>query len=361
MATKAFGATCYAPFTSLFLDPHGDVRVCCQTLEHRLGNVQQDRLSDLWRGATMKAFRQGVQGTSLPQACERCRWEIELGNFEQTFARVFDAAPVGSAEPQWPLSIWFLMSNTCNLECVQCLGECSSAIRKNREGLPALPRVYKDAFFEELEAFLPHLRHAVFLGGEPFLIAENFRVWDMLIQRKLSPSLLVVTNGTVFTERVERVLGALPCSISVSLDGASKGVVESIRRNASFDEILDNVARFKRLTERAGTQLDLSFCLMEQNEHELIEFLALAERLGCGASVNVIYEPHEFSLLRLSASRLAEIACRWESEEAIARSRLTRHFSVWAREFQRLRQWANAKQADSQAGPRLRLPVMSVG
>src|SRR5678816_2700847 len=100
-------------------------------------------------------------------------------------------------------------SNTCNLACVMCTGEYSSVIRA-KEGLPPMPAVYDEQFFEDLAFYLPHVKELSFLGGEPFLQLECFRVWDMLIERELSPICHVTTNGSLYDARVERVLQNLP-------------------------------------------------------------------------------------------------------------------------------------------------------
>ena len=64
----------------------------------------------------------------------------------------------------------FSISNVCNLECVMCNGNFSSAIRAHRDQLPPAKSVYSNAFDPVLRSILPHLFRAKFLGGEPFLI-----------------------------------------------------------------------------------------------------------------------------------------------------------------------------------------------
>jgi hypothetical protein len=56
-------------------------------------------------------------------------------------------------------------SNQCNLECVMCDGNHSSAMLQRRDQLPSLPKCYSDDFFS---SYLLHLTMANFLGGEPF-------------------------------------------------------------------------------------------------------------------------------------------------------------------------------------------------
>ena len=338
-SSKAFDALCYAPFVSLLLDPKGDVQVCCQSANHSLGNVADRPLSEIWRGAALETFRATLVSHEFPTACASCQWEIERSNFEQVFARTFDGLPVASARPEWPLTLWFALNNACNLECVQCCGELSSSIRKNRDGLPPLQSAYGDAFFSDLRTILPHLAHAVFLGGEAFLARENFRIWDMMIEEQLRFPIMVVTNGTVFNQRVERVLDQLPCTISVSLDGATAATVEAIRLNARFNDIMANLEAFRRHTTANDTELVLSFCLMPQNHHELADFLMLAEEKNCAASVNVVYEPAAFSMRALGPEELRQAAKNWERRDAEMQRTLTRHLGLWNQERDRVQRW----------------------
>lgn len=60
---------------------------------------------------------------------------------------------------------------------------------------------YNDAFVEQLEEFIPHLKELRFNGGEPFLINAVFRIFEKV--EKLNPKLKIViaTNGTVWIAR----------------------------------------------------------------------------------------------------------------------------------------------------------------
>jgi radical SAM protein with 4Fe4S-binding SPASM domain len=336
LATKAFHSICYAPFVSLLFDTKGYVRSCCQSFTHSIGNITQQTLKEIWNGKVNHTLRESMMANDLGQGCATCKWDIERSNFDQAFSRHFDMFSAASPTPQWPVNMWFLMSNACNLECVQCYGELSSSIRKHRDHLPPLKRVYQDSFFEELREFLPHLQLVLFLGGEAFLSRENYRIWDMMIEDRLTTPTHIVTNGTQYNDRVERIIRELPCSISISIDGATRETVESIRRNSSFDEIMTNIKRFQKFA-----RVDLSFCLMPQNQHEFGDFLILAEELGCGASVNTVFHPAEFSLCALPKDQLAKVVTSWESRSSEILPRLDRHRHIWVEEINRVKHWVS--------------------
>jgi MoaA/NifB/PqqE/SkfB family radical SAM enzyme len=386
---KAVKSACYAPFVSLLFDPRGYVRACCQDLMGSLGNITQQRLADIWHGNVLQEFRTRLIAYDLPHGCTSCKQQIESGNYSGAFAKNFESLPVASEHPEWPRSMEFCLSNTCNLECVQCVGEYSSTVRAHREMKPPLAPAYDDAFFEDLRAFLPNLQRAIFAGGEPFLCRENYRIWDMMIEDGIHIPCIISTNGTIFDKRVERILDRLPCHITVSLDGATRQTVESIRRNARFDEVMANISRFRdygreRQTirgmvtrakdsilqnarpEMVTTEMmrsmvfarqrrmsfGLSFCLMPQNQHEFFGFLRLAEEWGCEATVNTVHYPQQFSMEALPTNELTRIVDEWERLDADVLSTLSRHQNVWTKELARLRSHLSSR---SQPPPRFQV------
>jgi len=363
-APKAFEALCYAPFSSLFFDPLGHVHSCCQSVNHSLGNIKNARLADIWHGSTTnQKFRDTLMSGILPSACVNCKYEIDRGNFAQTFARVFDSFKVNSSRPAWPQSLWFALSNACNLECVQCYGELSSSIRKNRDRLPPLPKIYDDQFFEDLRPFLRHLAlkqplseakkdpvhepvrdyytRAVFLGGEPFLSRENFRIWEMMIEDDLLILSFIITNGTIFNKRVERIIERIPTLISISFDGATRETMEMIRKNARFDVIMGNLKRFQHYSSAYGLPTILSFCLMPQNHYEFPDFLMLAEELNCVAQTNTIYHPEQYSLAALDKKELKQVIDGWERRDTEVRRSVKHNLELWDLEMARLRNWCS--------------------
>ena len=321
---KAFRSGCYAPFVSMYLNTFGEVLACCQNGTYPLGNVSVERLPDIWRGQRTKTLRKALTRYRFEAGCEFCEWQIVGGNHQGAFPALFEEWAVESPDPEWPAFVEFAGSNTCNFECVMCSGEFSSSIRARREGLPPLPKVYNDQFFGDLRQFLPHLRMAKFLGGEPFLAEECFRIWDMVLQDGLTLPCHVTTNGSQYNARVERVLKALPISLSISLDGATRETVESIRVNANFEEFLANVRRFREYTKERGTYMGFSHCLMRQNWHEFGDVLLLAESMGCQVFVNSVLSPDECSLYTLAPDEILRITDEMEKQW----SRLERHLTI---------------------------------
>lgn len=334
---KAMRSLCYAPFVSMYFDSLGYVKACCQNWTFTLGNVGVQRLDEIWNGARTRALRKALKEYNLDRGCQFCKWQLDEGNYIGNFARNYDRYEVASDDPPWPVRMEFTVSNTCNLECIMCHGELSSAIRSRRERLPPLPKAYREEFFEDLRKYLPHLVTTNFMGGEPFLAQETLRIWDMMIEDGLSIPCHVTTNGTQYNARVERILERLPISFVVSMDGRTKETVERIRVNAKFEEVLENFRRFHAYARERGTSMVLAYCLMRQNWHEFGDFLLFGDEYDCDVCVNVVSFPVKCSLFAMPRAELQGVLAAMERQEASLLPKLGRNRHVWIVERDRIR------------------------
>lgn len=336
LAAQPFRAACYAPFTSLYFHPTGDVRACCMNQRHLLGNVMARRLDDIWNGAPIEAMRQAMLSYEFVKGCDSCIWQIKDGNlaldsvgYKPIHAMKYDEPPAAADGKHWPLNMEFNLSNACNLECVMCYGELSSLIRARREKLPPLPKAYGDEFFADLRKYLPHLQSASFLGGEPFLINENYRVWDMLIEMQVKLQHFITTNGTQYHAKVQRVLDRLPTSINISMDGVRKETLEGIRLNVNYEKLMDNFRVFHNYCQGAKTVFGVNFTLLRMNWREFREMLEFADAWDCNVSVCTSTAPVQYSLFGLSKAELHKVVEELQRQDAVAETPLRRNRGVW--------------------------------
>jgi MoaA/NifB/PqqE/SkfB family radical SAM enzyme len=301
-------SACYAPHSALYFQPDGIVRACCVTAFVAGSVVGDDRpsLDEIWHGAVIASQRRALEAGDFGLGCQECEVIAAAGGREATVAHHFDRFAAG-APHDYPKLLDFALSSRCNLQCVMCNGELSSAIRTQRDGLPPLPEVYDEQFFDELDAFLPHAERLQFKGGEPFLAPENRRIWDALIDRGLRPEISVTTNGTVFNEQVERYVRELRMHPNISVDGMSADTLESIRVGVRSQQLWRNIDRFQALAEDTGAGMTLSFCLMRMNWREVLPFLREADRRHVNCNVIFVHQPTQFDLLRMDAPELSGV------------------------------------------------------
>ncbi len=296
---------CYAPHTNLFLGTTGDVYPCCDSIGYPLGNVARERLPEIWAGARLHALRAALAADDYSLGCGYCERRLAGGVRPQS--RFYDEVPPLEVEPAYPRRIEFNISNACNLQCVMCDGDLSSSIRIHREKRPPLPQVYGEEFFADVVPFVDALDDASFTGGEPFLGAENHRIWDLLITRNPEVRHTVTTNGTRWDRRVEQVLDGLRTYVNVSVDGFSAATYEQVRVGADREAVFANIERFAAYAERAGTEVRIFHCLMPQNHHELGDLLLWAEDRGLPVTIHVVEDPDECCLERLPDDEWAAV------------------------------------------------------
>jgi sulfatase maturation enzyme AslB (radical SAM superfamily) len=257
----------------------------------------------------------------------------------------FDNFSVLAPDPDWPQRMEFSISNSCNLECVMCNGTYSSAIRARRDKLPAAKTVYSAKFIESLRKYLPHLVRAKFLGGEPFLIAEYHKIWEMMVEVAPHVSCHITTNGTQYNRRVEQFMEKLNFGFAVSLDGATKKTVESIRVNANFEEQMAILGKLRAYTRERRTDLSLTFCFMRQNWHEFGDFCLFADAWECHVGINTVNNPPEFSVNNLPLDELRRVVGVMEVQSGRLDALLGLNRQVWFSEFERLQRKCRAMEA----------------
>ena len=335
-SAKAVRSLCYAPHTNVFFDMEGRVRVCCWNWRNVLGNVQTDSFDDMWAGAQAQILRRTLEADEFGPGCDFCHKQTEDGWTTKAVMQNFDGFKVPALDPLWPQRMEFSISNACNLECVMCNGTFSSAIRARREKLPPAKAVYSAAFIESLRKYLPHLVRAKFLGGEPFLITEYHKIWEMMTEVAPHVSCHITTNGTQYNRRVEQFMDKLNFGFAVSLDGATKETVEKIRVHANFDEQMAILKKLRAYTLERRTDLSLTFCFMRQNWHEFGEFCRFADGWGCSVGINTVNNPPQYSVNNLPLEELRHIVRTMEAQAGKLETELGLNRQVWFAEFERL-------------------------
>lgn len=339
LAHQPVWSACYAPLTSMYFDQFGKVRACCQNTDHLLGDVTEHTIREIWDGQHTQALRRSLRRGHFDRGCGFCAWQMAEVGPVGSFARSYDYLVAENRRPRWPVRMEFSVTNTCNLQCVMCNGDWSSAIRSQREGRSPLRSAYDERFFAELREFIPHLQSVVFTGGEPFLGREPLRIMELLLELR-APDLkvVVVTNGTVLTPRVERILHDLPIEPTVSIDGGTPEVYERIRVGASFASVVAHLETMVEIAAHHGLRPRITHCLMVDNWETFPELLGIAERLDLVPSVNVVRFPAEHSLYQLPTDALTTVVAGLTAREAEVERTLTGpRLDCWRHEVAALR------------------------
>ncbi len=293
---------CHAPFSNMYFNVHGDCAPCWLTFIEP-DSYPKKSIREIWFGEKYQSLRKNLLDYNLTDKCNVCLKNLQSGNYTSVLARAYDV----NTPADYPSMLELELNNTCNLECVMCIGELSSSIRKNREKLPAIRSPYDEAFVTQLEEFIPHLKEIRFNGGEPFLIGLVFKIFEKI--EKLNPSLKIViaTNGTVLNYKVKEWLNKLNIHINLSIDSLTPEIYETIRVNAKFDRMMEHFAFYHQYCKENNRTLCIMVNPMRNNWHEMPEFIRFVNKHNINIWFNTIHRPVEWALWPLPSAELSAI------------------------------------------------------
>jgi len=255
------GSFCLLPWTHLHVRANGACWPCCSWNGPPLGDARSSSFDELWNSPGMKALRLDMMSGRPVAGCWRC-YDLERSGFESLRQRKnIDlgrhrgrerlTAPDGTL-PRLPvpyLDIRF--SNVCNLRCRICDTTQSSAWAADARalGLPVegkgIRKSYADwdTLWRLLQPLLQEgLEEIIFLGGEPLIMEEHYRILDFLIAQGLTDVRLnYVTNFSTLRFQGRDVLGLWSrfrdVHVAASLDGSGRRG-EYMRKGLSWEAVV---------------------------------------------------------------------------------------------------------------------------
>lgn len=297
---------CKAPFGNLYFSRNGDVLACCFNRDLVLGKYPLEKPDKIWKSSNAKKFRKTISEKRMPAGCEVCVREFQKENYQAVVASQFDFLNI---KRKYPVMMEFELDNTCNLECIMCEGDLSSSIRINREGKKKTPTPYDDNFIEYIKPWLKKAELLRFGGGEPFLIPIYFKIWDIVLKENPNCKIYVQTNATIINDRIRQWLASGQFELGVSLDSLNKELFESIRVNAKFDEVLNNIDEFINIMplKDKDVSLVISATVLRENWKDVPELLNFANNKNAQIVFNTVWNPKQHAIHNLSCKELKQI------------------------------------------------------
>jgi MoaA/NifB/PqqE/SkfB family radical SAM enzyme len=203
----------------------------------------------------------------------RQRGQVLLNRFERTRGRTILRSG--------PRMLDLVPTYRCNLRCVGC-------VHYQREG----PRDLElGAFKKILEESAPWVvQYRLCSLGEPFMNKDVPEMLALIAERGIGTN--VMTNGMLLTpELADFLMGRAKLDLlTFSIDGATAGTCERLRRGLVFDDLLKAVASATDAKRRHGatTVIQANTIAMMDNIEELPDLVRLARRVGI-EDINVNY------------------------------------------------------------------------
>jgi len=304
---------CHAPYKSMLFSNNGRVLACCFNRQAISGTYPQQNLKEIWFGKEAEKLREHIACKDLSYGCFVCKAQLRNKEFNTVKARMFDHLPASSSG--YPVMMEFDLDNTCNLECVMCNADNSSAIRSKSELYGVYKSPYNETLLDELEPFISHLHQASFAGGEPFLIKLYSDIWEKMIAINSKMRINITTNGTVLTEKIKAILESGFFEISVSLDTIKKEIYSEIRKNANFEKVMENLFYFHDYCQSKGTFFGVWACPLRNNKYEIPELFNYFGAHDIEVYLHTVWVPPKVALWNLSSQELNELHTFYDTQE----------------------------------------------
>lgn len=147
-------------------------------------------------------------------------------------------------------SIKLIVSNDCNLRCSYCYASYGSYGKKRKVMKP------EEAvnLSKEIANKFPNLSAILFFGGEPLLAVDAIETICMGFKDK-KVNFLMETNGTIYSERIHKLIEEYNIKVTVSIDGPE--FINDVHRKypdgrGTYTTIVTNVKKLNRNKENVG-------------------------------------------------------------------------------------------------------------
>lgn len=296
---------CKAPFNSLRLSLNGNIQICCVNKDFILGKYPEIKIKDAWFSEKINIIRKHITEKDLSLGCYECDSQIAIGATSSVKAKFYNHLKINKND--YPSLIEFELDNNCNLECIMCNPQTSSAINKSCNLKTIQPSPYNATIVDEIEEFIPHLSHANFIGGEPFLIPIYYSLIEKMLN--INPKIIfnISTNGTILNEKIKSLLNRGRFDLAVSIDSIKKETFELIRKNATLETVLENIEYFNNYCKTKKTYFSIWICPMKQNAYEIPELLNYFNNKEIPIYFNYVTTPHGVSLWFQSSQEINSI------------------------------------------------------
>ncbi|MFH1061656.1 MAG: radical SAM protein [Candidatus Omnitrophota bacterium] len=184
------------------------------------------------------------------------------------FRGLFSLRQILSAGNRFPVTVNFLITNNCNLDCSIC---SAHSMLNKAEALPAADII---CFIKKIARYKP----AVFFGGgEPFIRKDIFEILHAVKQCNLKYGL--VTNGTLLDQdKIKKLFNVEPEVVIFSVHGDELGHDAKTGKKGAYSALSRAIEL--SVAHRKKAALLLNSVITPDNYYDLEDIIAQGKRLG---------------------------------------------------------------------------------
>lgn len=198
-----------------------------------------------------------------------------------------------------PFDVEMHFTHKCNLKCLHCFQESSSASIKFKE----LDSCEWLDIFDQFEK--NRVQSVVLTGGEPLFYKNFTEVFNLIVKKKINYTIL--TNAILVNSTILDSLAAPNVLLSISLDGHTSAIHDILRGKGAFDKVVHSI----RLLVAKGASVTLSTTIHKENYIFLQELVLFAYGLGVKgitfAFMDLLGRAKENKWLELSSEEMRKV------------------------------------------------------
>lgn len=253
---------CPLLWNGFYINRTGDVYPCCHQRPVRIGNLRDHRLSDLINGpSATRARYDSLRGRlSCFGSCtlldKTARGSLQGRNTRMDYDQV--------------KRLHISFGEACNIRCIMCAHPERHAADPILLGADVLVRNIDPRPVEDF----------ILQGGEPLLLRPCLDYMTHL--ESIGKTYTILTNGLLIDQQMAERLALHAKVVSISLNGATKAVHETVNRGSRYERVLGNIQRLRHARDNHATGVIISgrMTLTPQNVHEIPLFLETFRSLG---------------------------------------------------------------------------------
>ncbi len=287
---------CIVPFTTIILEPDGQVGVCRHKgSDFPIGYIQKNTIAEIWNSAKVQQWRKEfLEGK--PQICAT---EVRHQHCHQCTEnnKLLDYIELREVQTQPILKLTANFNGKCNLQCKMC------DIWMKPNGL------YNDENFwtPAKKDIFPFLKEIDMLSGEPFIQPDTYRLMDEVSAINPDCQWMITTNmHWKFTDIIEAKLDKIKIkNLIMSVDSLIPEVYHKIRKPGNLEFVLQNIENMFAYQERRiqkgleGFKFILNCTIQPDNWSEIENVINYCDSKKISPIITFAYQPESCSLLGL--------------------------------------------------------------
>lgn len=197
---------CPLPWKQLQVTTSGEVNPCCIWTGRPVGNLHKSEFKEIWNSSEFRKLRRTMMDGGRPEGCQKCFFLEDIGarsprwyayrKYLNSMETITENTISSGHDFDFTIECWDIrFSNRCNLACRMCGPEASTAWYKDAE--TAFGQQYVDLVRNKVNTpeisqklltyLLEHLdvvTEIYFVGGEPLIMPEHYKVLDDVLKHQ---------------------------------------------------------------------------------------------------------------------------------------------------------------------------------